>query len=102
MNLGICMAGLEPHFERALRTRFKPGHPFHYVEIGVAYCQTLRAVVDVLSDMGEGWTATGIDPWDAAREHFLKQDLQARWPWVQFSNMTRDAAFQGWHAPIHF
>lgn len=103
-EFGICMAGLEEAFVKALRERALPGREFNYVEIGVAYCQTMRAVAKVLKNNIARWSVTGIDPSDIALEHFYKaftSDDQL-WCSYQFFNQARKCTFKSWSLPIHF
>lgn len=103
MNLGICMAGLEDEFEKAL-ARMPAGNPivpFRYVEIGVAYCQTFAAVVEWLRANSSEWRAAAIDPSELAKDHFerLGYEQEANVVWF---NLSREEAFIGWSSPIHF
>lgn len=69
-EFGICMAGLEEEFVKALREKALPGKVFNYVEIGVAYGQTMRAVAEVLRETSADWRVIGIDPSPIAWEHY--------------------------------
>lgn len=71
-NFGICTAGTEEQFEAALRELANPGQPFVYCEIGVAHCETWRAVCEILSETGALWRTIGIDPWIYAFEAYQK------------------------------
>lgn len=72
MNLGICMAGLESGFERAL-DRAKAGETFVYCEIGVAHCETFQSVCKLLDERKALWRAIAIDPWVPAFEAYQKK-----------------------------
>lgn len=71
MNLGICTAGLETEFERALRERAKAGEPFVYLEIGTAYCDTWLAVCRVLTTTQANWRTVAVDPWTHSLENYM-------------------------------
>lgn len=75
MKLGICLAGVEDQFERALVERPKVGEPFVYMEIGVAHCDTWLSVCRVLKStvIGTEWRTIGIDPWTPAFEAYQQK-----------------------------
>lgn len=100
MKLGICMDGVEAQFEKSLREMARAGEPFSYVEIGVAYCQTMAAVVEVLKATGAMWSAVGVDPAPFAREHFDR--CLACEDRAYLLNTDRESAFRRWSLPIDF
>lgn len=73
MKLGICLAGVEDQFERALRDRAKDGQPFVYAEIGVAHCDSWIEVCHVLSTTNSNWRTIGIDNWVHAFENYQQK-----------------------------
>lgn len=101
VKLGICMDGVEAQFENALMEMAHAGQPFGYVEIGVAYCQTMAAVVEVLKATGAMWSAVGVDPAPFAREHF-NRCMANEHPAAYLLNIDREAAFRRWSLPIDF
>lgn len=61
--MGICWDGAEEQFEALLLAAATSHRPFHYLEVGVAYCQTMKAVYDALVDARHpAFRMTGIDP----------------------------------------
>lgn len=105
-EFGICTAGLEAEFVKALRERALPGREFNYVEIGVAYCQTMRAVADTLAQTEAKWTVTGIDPWPVALEQYSQRfevDLKTAQgaSRIRFWELERETVFRHFWGSLH-
>lgn len=64
IKMGICSAGIEQRFEEILLERARECLVFLYLEIGVAYGDTLMAVRDLLKSMKDAppiWRVIGIE-----------------------------------------
>lgn len=60
--MGICWDGAEEQFEELLKTVATKHPHFHYVEVGVAYCQTFYAVYQILCESNHpDFKLSGID-----------------------------------------
>lgn len=61
-TMGICMEGLEDRFENEIRKIAAKSERVCYVEIGIAYGNTLKSVVEILNECKRPFEAFGIDP----------------------------------------
>lgn len=88
---GICMAGCEERFEALLKEQATTAADtlFTYLEIGVAYAGTFKAVHDILVETGRAFEMIGIDPGD-----YGALEKAAKWPNVKMLKMTREDAFR--------
>src|SRR5262252_9208490 len=122
MKYGIAMDGMEDALGKLIakvRARF---HPFTYLEIGVASCETLAAVSLEISRHGFGWRSAGIDLPDgylldkddvqpnALTQHLFAAVMQPNGSheidpvWHQitlFLGDSRDLIPDCWHQPVH-
>lgn len=89
-TMGICMEGLEEMFEAHLHGLAQYRDSIAYLEIGVAHCSTLKAVCEILAEIGKPWKAWGIDP----------KPLSSPPPGAQIFNMTCEDIFRVWSKPV--
>src|SRR5690349_23759916 len=97
MNLGICLAGVEDQFERALLERADAVERLFYLECGTAGCDTFLGVHEVLSQTGRDFYMIGIDPSKDAQWAYEKKITNKAHS--AFINLTRAQAFYaapGW------
>lgn len=58
--MGDCGAAIGESLERVIAAQ-NPRRPFTYLEIGVAYGQTMRAALECVIQLTESWCSVGVD-----------------------------------------
>lgn len=98
-HFGICTAGIEIDFERSVIDGVERcnNEAFTYLEIGLAYGETFRAVHAILTEVSKPFVMLGIEP-----ENFGAIDLLSQMPYVTIFKSTREAAMLQWQLPLDF